>query len=121
MEATDLEANPEEIESEAEHQEAPKEEAAVETFGALKERYGEQHLAIRHCGQLKKWTQGSDGSQKKLATACRGMTCHAIPAQHKGHCHQGHGRDNAVPRTQEGWTFRKRHWVKPEGSNGIRD
>jgi hypothetical protein len=30
MEATDLEANPEEIESAAKHQEVPKEEAAVE-------------------------------------------------------------------------------------------
>jgi hypothetical protein len=32
-----LEANSEEIESEAEHEEVPKEEATVETFGALKE------------------------------------------------------------------------------------
>jgi hypothetical protein len=37
-EATDLKANPEEIESEVEHEEVPKEESAVETFGALKKQ-----------------------------------------------------------------------------------
>jgi hypothetical protein len=36
-ETMDLEANPEEIGSESEHQEVPSEEAAVKTFGSLKE------------------------------------------------------------------------------------
>jgi hypothetical protein len=36
-----------EIESESEHQEVPKEEAAVETFGALKEEYGGQGSSCR--------------------------------------------------------------------------
>jgi hypothetical protein len=44
-EATDVEANPEEIEFDSEHQEIPKEEATVETFGALKEWYWDRHLA----------------------------------------------------------------------------
>jgi hypothetical protein len=35
-EATDFVENPEGIVSESEHEEIPKEEAAVETFGALK-------------------------------------------------------------------------------------
>jgi hypothetical protein len=43
-----LEASPEEIESEAEREEVPKGEAAVETFGALKERYGDWHIAAEH-------------------------------------------------------------------------
>jgi hypothetical protein len=42
MEATDLESNPEEIESESEHQEVPKEEAMVETIRALEDRYGDR-------------------------------------------------------------------------------
>jgi hypothetical protein len=50
----DLEANPEEIASEAEHEEVPKEEAAVETSGALKERYRDLQLATRCHDQLKK-------------------------------------------------------------------
>jgi recombination DNA repair RAD52 pathway protein len=36
----------EEIESNAEHEEVPNEEDAGETFGTLKERYEDQHLAI---------------------------------------------------------------------------
>jgi hypothetical protein len=37
------EANPEEMKSTVVHEEVPKEEAAVETFGALIKRYGDQH------------------------------------------------------------------------------
>jgi hypothetical protein len=56
METTDLEANPEERESKAEHEEVPKEEAAVQSVRALKERYGDWHLAIELSQQLKKRT-----------------------------------------------------------------
>jgi hypothetical protein len=45
-EAMDLEANPEEIESEAKHEEIPKEEVTVETFGVQKEWCGAWHLAL---------------------------------------------------------------------------
>jgi hypothetical protein len=41
------------MESEAEHEEVPKEEAAVETFGVLKEQYRDQHLSIRRRDQQK--------------------------------------------------------------------
>jgi hypothetical protein len=64
----------EETESESTHQEVPKEEAAVETFGALKERYGDRHLAVERRRKPKKQTQGNGWSRKKLAAACRGMT-----------------------------------------------
>jgi hypothetical protein len=43
------------------------------------------------------------------------MTHRAIPAWHKGHYHQGQGKDKAVPGTQKGWKFEKRYWVKLEG------
>jgi hypothetical protein len=36
-------------ESVAVHEEAPKEDAAVKTFGALKKQHGDQHLAVRCC------------------------------------------------------------------------
>jgi hypothetical protein len=52
----------EEIESKAEHDRVPKEEAAVETVRALKEWYRDQHLAARRRGQRKKRTQGNGGS-----------------------------------------------------------
>jgi hypothetical protein len=46
MKATDLEANPEEIEVVVEHREVPNEEVAVETFDALKGRTGNQQLTM---------------------------------------------------------------------------
>jgi hypothetical protein len=97
-EAMDLEVNPEEIESKVEHEEVPKEEATVETFGALKEQYRDRHLAVGRCQQQNKLTQGNGGSWKKLAAACRWLTHHAIPARRKGHCCQGQGKDKPVPR-----------------------
>jgi hypothetical protein len=56
------------VEFEAEHEQVPQEKAAVETFRALKKQHGDWHLAVRHCGQPKKWTQGNGGSWKKFAT-----------------------------------------------------
>jgi hypothetical protein len=47
METMNLEVNPEEIKSKTEQEEVSKEEAALETFGALKEWYGNWHLAVR--------------------------------------------------------------------------
>ncbi|PNF23401.1 Cytochrome P450 9e2 [Cryptotermes secundus] len=47
-------------ESKSEHQNFPKEEAAVETVGALEDRYGDWHLIVGHHRQLKKWTQGDE-------------------------------------------------------------
>jgi hypothetical protein len=46
-EATNLLASPEEIESEVEHEEVPKEETSVKTSGALEEQYEDWHLAVR--------------------------------------------------------------------------
>jgi hypothetical protein len=45
MDTNDLEVSREKIESKSEHQEVPKKGAAVETFGALEDRYGDRHLA----------------------------------------------------------------------------
>jgi hypothetical protein len=69
-----LEANPEEMKSEAENEEVLKEEATVKTFRVLKERYRDRYLVIRSRGQLKKQTQGNCGSRKKLAAVCRWLT-----------------------------------------------
>jgi hypothetical protein len=60
--------------------------------------YGDQHLAVGHHWHPKKWAQGNGGSQKKLVTAHRGMTCHAGVAQHKG---RGHTRTDDQTETVE--------------------
>jgi hypothetical protein len=85
MNATD--AYTEEIESETEHQEVPKKEAAMEAFRALN-----WHLAIGHRQQLQKRTQDDDGSRKKLAAASRRMTRRAISSPRKGHGRRVPGR-----------------------------
>jgi hypothetical protein len=80
------EANQEEIKSVAVHEEVPKEQVAVKTVRAPKKRHGDRHIAVRRRDQPKKRTQGNGGSQKKLVSACTGMTRCAIPAQRKDHC-----------------------------------
>jgi hypothetical protein len=87
---------------------SPNEEAAVETIRTLKDQYEDQHLAIGCLQQPTKLTQGDGGSRKKLAAACRRMTCHAIPAPRKGHGHQGPGKNDVVCETPKVRTFEKR-------------
>jgi hypothetical protein len=60
--ATNLKANPEEMESESKHQEVPKEPAAVKPVGGLRKW---------HRSQPKELTQGNFRSQRKFAAACR--------------------------------------------------
>jgi hypothetical protein len=65
MEATNLEANPEEMKSVAVHEEVPKEEAAVETLGALKKWRGYRHLDVGRRQKPKKRTQDNGGSREE--------------------------------------------------------
>jgi hypothetical protein len=84
-EATDLEANPEEMQPEAMHREVPKKEAAAKYSGAVKKRHRGQHLAAGPRGQPEERTRGNFGSRKKLAAACRKMTRSAEEARFKAH------------------------------------
>jgi hypothetical protein len=111
MEATDLEANPEETESEVEHKEVPKDDAAVETDKALNKRHGDQNL-VAGCGKKpQERTQGKGGCQKQLAAARRGMIFHAGVAGHKGHCSQGNSREKCCTRNPK-QTNRQEETVK---------
>jgi hypothetical protein len=98
-EATYSEANPEEIESIALHEEVPKEEAVVETFGALKKRHGDGYPAVGRGQKPKKRIQSNGGSRKKLAATCRMMTLSVIAARRKGHGRQGQGSTRKPERT----------------------
>jgi hypothetical protein len=53
METMDFEVNSKEKESKAQHEEVSKEEATVETLGALKKLHGDWHLAVGRHGKLK--------------------------------------------------------------------
>jgi hypothetical protein len=58
MEAADLAANPEDVESIEEGQKAPKEEAAVRSSGALKKRHRSWHLPVGRHGEPEERTRG---------------------------------------------------------------
>jgi hypothetical protein len=114
-----------EVESKVEHEEVPKEDAAVETGRAPNKRHADWNLATGRCGKPKEQTQGKGECQKKLAGATK-MIHHAGVVWskgqgHKGRCHQGHGRDNVAPGAQKGRTFGRRHWTRQECNNGITD
>jgi hypothetical protein len=92
-EPTDLDANPEEIESVAVHEDVPKEEVVAETFGALKKRHRGVHLAV----------------------TCRGMTRREGVARRKetaGTMLYQEPRKDERTRRDDGWG--------PECNNGIR-
>jgi hypothetical protein len=82
-----------EIANVAEHQEIPKEEAAVEITGALEYRYGDWHLAVRRRRQPRKRSEADGGSRQKLVAARGRLTRRAIPALRKEHGRQGPGKD----------------------------
>jgi hypothetical protein len=54
VKATNLEANPEEIETIPERQKVPNEEAVVEAIGVLEDRHGDPRMPVRHLEWLEK-------------------------------------------------------------------
>jgi hypothetical protein len=82
----------------AEHQVVPKEEAAVEIIGALKELYGVRHLAVGGRRRQKKRTQADSEYQKKLVASlkrddppCRSCTTQGTQSSgtRQGQCSTG--------------------------------
>jgi hypothetical protein len=71
MEAMDLKANLEEIESESEHWDVLQEVAAVKSLGTTTKRHRDRHVAAGQCGEPKELTPGDCGSRSKLAAACK--------------------------------------------------
>jgi hypothetical protein len=88
---------------------------------ALKKRHRDRHLAEGRRGKPKERTQGMGGSQKEFAVARQGINRRAGVAWYKGHCRQGHGRDDVAPRTQKGRTDENRRWKDRERKTGIRN
>jgi hypothetical protein len=70
-----------------EHQEVPKEEAAVMTVGGLRKRHMDQNLAVSHHQKPGGRIQASLASQKRLAFA-GGMTQkeHSQKRQYQSQC-----------------------------------
>jgi hypothetical protein len=62
METTDLETNPEVSEAVLERQDPCIKETKVDTIRALEDRYGDGHLVVGRCRQLKKRPREMEGS-----------------------------------------------------------
>jgi hypothetical protein len=60
-------------------------------------------------------------SRQKLAAAQGWLTHFVVRAPHKGHGHEGPGKNSVVQGTQKGQMFGKRCWAKPGCSNSIRN
>jgi hypothetical protein len=79
-EATNLETNPEKMQSEVEHREVPMEEAAVKSSETMKKRHRGRHLAAGRRGEPKELARGDCGSRRKLAAACRKVSRRSVVA-----------------------------------------
>jgi hypothetical protein len=73
------------MESGVEHQEVPKEHAAVKAVGGLRKQHEGWNLAAECQHKPEERTQGNCGSQKKLASSGREMTHRAGVAWRKVH------------------------------------
>jgi hypothetical protein len=71
------------MESGAEHQEGPKEDAVVKPIGGLRKQHRDWNLAAEHSGQPEERTWRNCGACKELATTSRKMTRHAAVARRK--------------------------------------
>jgi hypothetical protein len=104
-----------------EHQEVPKEEAAVMAVGGLRKRRRDQTLAMRRHQKTKGRIRASRELWKKLAVSRREMTHRAKVAWRRGHDRKRYDQDNVAPRTPKKWTSRMGRWQGMEYNNGIRD
>jgi hypothetical protein len=71
------ELNQEMMQSEVEHREVPTDKTTVKSSGTMKKRHEGRHLTAGHCGKPKELTQGDCGSHRRLAAACRKVSCHS--------------------------------------------
>jgi hypothetical protein len=114
------EANPEEIESKADHKEVHMEEAVKPPVRALKKQHGDQSLALGRRWKPKKRTQVNGGCWKKLAGTCRGMTRCAIPAWCKGHASVIKDRARTVLQQEPLQEERTRKLAMEQGTETLR-
>jgi hypothetical protein len=74
---TETEPDPEMMQSIEEHQAIPKEDAAVMPIGGPRKRHRVCNLAAEHRQKMRERTRGNSGSRRKLAGACKKVSCRA--------------------------------------------
>jgi predicted kinase len=80
MEAMDLKANPEKMESELEHRKVRKKDATVKRVKERNKQERDWHLAVGRHREPKELTRGDCGSQMKLAASCMRVSHRATVA-----------------------------------------
>jgi hypothetical protein len=114
-EVTDLKAYLEEMQSEVEHQEIPKEDAILKLVRGWKKRHRDRNLAADLRQKPKERTQGNCGFQKKFTAADRTMTRHANKGCYKRNCKTNWTRDKIERGSWRVWALRKRLQACQEG------
>jgi hypothetical protein len=119
--ATEIEPNPGMMQSIEEHEEIPKKDTVVMPVGGPRKRH-------RVCSLR---TQGYCGSRRKLAAACRKVSCCAKVAWRKGHSYEGPSieqelwknktRNKTARGTRIGRMLGRRQLMRQEGTNGTRN
>jgi hypothetical protein len=92
----EMEINREETEAAVECQELQMEEADVEALGSSEDRYGDRLLFVRLRRGAKKRTQHSVGFRQSLFAARKRMIIRAVPAVRKGQMRKGPGTDRTT-------------------------
>jgi hypothetical protein len=107
MEATNLEATPEETEAPVELQDQFKEEINAENIGSSEDQCENRCLAVRRRLGAKKRSQDSAGSRQKVSAARKRVIRHAVPAIRKGKIRKCPGKDSVARGVSRGKTLVK--------------
>jgi hypothetical protein len=117
-----METNPEMMQSIGEHQEVPKEEAAVRSSGALKKRHRDRNQAAERRQKPKERNRGNCGYRKRLAVAGRKMIRRARVAWRTRNFIRKYLTPDKVDRgARRVRTLRKRLRTHQEGRMGIKN
>jgi hypothetical protein len=114
MEATNLEATPDETVAAVEWQELREKEINAKNIGSLEDRSGYQRLAVRRRRGARKRSQDSVGSQQKVSAARKRVIRRAILAVRKGNIRKGSGKDGSAGGAPKGRRLQKTHRISPE-------
>jgi hypothetical protein len=121
MEATNLEATPEETEAAVERQDFFKEETYSENIGSSEDRSGYRRLVVRRRRGAKKRTQDNVGSRLKLSDARKRVIRRAVPSERKGNMRKGPGKDSTARRAPKERRLVKIRWKGHECNIGLRN
>jgi hypothetical protein len=120
IEATNLEATPDETEAAVERQELrEKKEITAKNIGSSEDRSGNQRLAVRRRRGAKKRIQHSVGSRQKLSAARKRVIRRAVPAVRKGNIRKGPGRNSVGRVHPKSRTFGKKQRLHSEYNKKI--